>query len=184
VSVAQNLLIGLDNSTSQDFSKFLFIESRYKQDRQINTDSKHTNKQIKNMCKNCNKCIANCPTGALQGFKIVHAKCISYLTVETKGKIPDFLQKRMKNWLFGCDECQSTKTCPFNNTFEKPLTNPQLALRFGKTIPKVLYFRQAQRISFHGFYKYFKSTPVIRMRYLKFKDRVEWYGRNVYTTHP
>ena len=67
---------------------------------------------ITNNCADCNKCIKNCPTGALRengGFDA--NKCISYLTIEHKDRIPAELSAKIGNWLFGCDEC--VLACPW-----------------------------------------------------------------------
>jgi len=57
-------------------------------------------------CPDCNKCIRACPTGALDSAGTFDAnKCISYLTIEHKGQIPDKLAHKIGSRLFGCDEC-------------------------------------------------------------------------------
>jgi epoxyqueuosine reductase len=57
-------------------------------------------------CSGCNKCIAACPTGALQADGQFNAnKCINYLTIEYKGRIPADLAEKIGGRLFGCDEC-------------------------------------------------------------------------------
>jgi epoxyqueuosine reductase len=63
-------------------------------------------------CLNCNKCINACPTGALRADGQLDAsKCISYLTIEHKDRIPFDLTGRIGDWLFGCDEC--ILACPY-----------------------------------------------------------------------
>lgn len=65
------------------------------------------------VCGSCNKCQIACPTGALyEDYKMDGSKCISYLTIEHKGKISEELMPKIGNWLFGCDICQ--EVCPHN----------------------------------------------------------------------
>ncbi len=68
-----------------------------------------------NKCKNCNKCIAACPSGALREDGQFDAnKCISYLTIESKGKISEDLAFKRGDRLFGCDEC--VLACPYQQS--------------------------------------------------------------------
>ena len=69
-------------------------------------------------CGNCTACIDACPTDALIApYQIDGSKCISYLTIELKEKIPSEFEGKMDQWVFGCDVCQSV--CPWNR-FSKP----------------------------------------------------------------
>lgn len=79
---------------------------------------------VKERCGNCTNCIDCCPTQALESPWNLNAnKCLSYLTIENKGDIPDEYAEKAGNRIYGCDECQ--KACPWNK-FALPGTTPEL----------------------------------------------------------
>lgn len=78
-------------------------------------------------CGSCRRCIQACPTGAIIAPGVVDSRlCISYLTIEHKGKIPARLKGIIKKTrrLFGCDICQ--EVCPHNTSRQKTTTHSEL----------------------------------------------------------
>jgi epoxyqueuosine reductase len=64
-------------------------------------------------CGSCTRCIDDCPTDALVApYRLDSNKCISYLTIEKRGAIPEEMRAGMGRHIFGCDICQDV--CPWN----------------------------------------------------------------------
>lgn len=65
-----------------------------------------------NNCGKCRACIDNCPTGALCENGFDANKCLSYLTIEHHGELPNNIGEKMGTCFYGCDKCQTS--CPHN----------------------------------------------------------------------
>ena len=80
-------------------------------------------------CGTCNRCMPACPTGAIVGpYELDARRCISYLTIEHKGAIPEDLRPLVGNRVYGCDDCQLA--CPWNR-FAQTTSEADFAVRNG-----------------------------------------------------
>jgi epoxyqueuosine reductase len=118
-------------------------------------------------CGTCTRCIDACPTQALlEPYKLDATRCISYLTIEKRGDIPEDLRPEMGNHVFGCDICQDV--CPWNDA-GKPVTNrtPFSQVAELQSLPDLVNpaLDWLAEMSPEEFQKTFKGSPVKRAKY-------------------
>ena len=86
-------------------------------------------------CGTCEACIPACPTQAIVApYRLDARRCISYLTIENKGSIPEEFRAALGNRIYGCDDCQLV--CPWNK-FARMAAHPDFKVRNGLDSPQL-----------------------------------------------
>ena len=125
----------------------------------LNVESDHYDTPLKNRCGNCTRCIDACPTGALAHPVFNAGRCLSYQTIENRGKIPSDLVKLMGDTIYGCDRCQ--RACPWNR-FARPNGEPLLQ---PKTELLSMTSEQWEHLTPDDYRRLFKGSAVKRAKY-------------------
>jgi epoxyqueuosine reductase len=113
----------------------------------------------KNHCGSCTRCITACPTAAITApFQLDARRCISYLTIELKGSIPEELRPMIGHRIYGCDDCLAA--CPWNRfaregAMMRPHYRPELSA------PDLLDLLSLDEA---GFERRFAGSPIRRVK--------------------
>lgn len=111
-------------------------------------------------CGTCTRCIDACPTQAILPGRVVDARrCISYLTIEHRGPLPEALRPLLGDWVFGCDICQNV--CPWNRRFAPRTADPAFAPRREQAYPDL---RVLMRMDEATFREAFQGTALMRAK--------------------
>lgn len=109
-------------------------------------------------CGRCTRCISACPTGAITAPHQLDARrCVSYLTIELKGSIPEAMRPLIGDRIYGCDDCLSA--CPWNRFAQQSheaTFAPRPAVQMG--------LRDYLAMDDEAFRTHFKGSPIKRIK--------------------
>jgi epoxyqueuosine reductase len=112
-----------------------------------------------NKCGTCSRCLTACPTDAITApFHLDARRCISYLTIELKGPIPEPLRPAIGNRIYGCDDCLDA--CPWNRFAREGAIMKEHAVA-DLAAPDLMELLSLDDV---GFKTRFAGTPVLRTK--------------------
>jgi len=121
---------------------------------------------MRDHCGKCTRCITACPTGAITAPQKLDARlCISYLTIEYKGSIPEPLRPLLGDRIYGCDACLDA--CPWNR-FAQDSRESRFAARDFVTMP----LRDFLSLDDTAFRTLFRGSPIKRIKRPRFLRNV------------
>lgn len=123
---------------------------------------------IQNRCGTCRKCLDACPTNALTKEKGLDSrKCISYQTIEKKGKISEDIRPKLSGYIYGCDICNDV--CPWNKTRAKATQTAEL-----EASDEIINwkFQNWENLNEEEFYRIFKHSAIQRAGFNKLKENI------------
>ena len=110
-------------------------------------------------CGSCTRCLDSCPTNAFLGpHRIDARRCISYLTIEHAGAIPNELRPLMGNRIYGCDDCLAV--CPWNSFADSAAANRAFLPRAELAAPRLADLLALDETAFR---EMFAGSPIKRI---------------------
>ncbi|WP_306259417.1 tRNA epoxyqueuosine(34) reductase QueG [Pararhizobium sp. IMCC21322] len=140
------------NLVSREFGSWLFLGSIFT-DMDLPSDTPEIDH-----CGSCRACLDICPTNAFPApYQLDARRCISYLTIEHKGPIPQEFRTAMGNRIYGCDDCLAV--CPWNK-FAAEAREAKLQARADLKHPDLAFLAGLDDAAFR---KHFSGSPIKRI---------------------
>ena len=146
------------NLVSRDFGSWLFLGSIF-----VTLDLPADEAEIDH-CGTCRACLDSCPTNAFPApYRLDARRCISYLTIEHHGLIPEEFREPMGNRIYGCDDCLAA--CPWNK-FAQVARESKLQARDDLRAPDLDALAALDDAAFRAF---FSGSPIKRIGVARFR---------------
>src|SRR5207253_5598240 len=140
------------NLVSREFGSWLFLGAIFS-----TLDLPHDEADTDH-CGSCQACLEICPTNAFPApYRLDARRCISYLTIESKGPIPREFRRPIGNRIYGCDDCLAV--CPWNK-FAQAGRETKLAARDNLRAPDLATLARLDDAAFRAL---FTKSPVKRI---------------------
>ena len=140
------------NLVSREFGSWLFLGEVF------TTLELEPNRPEVDHCGSCQECLDICPTDAFPApYTLDASRCISYLTIEHKGHIPEEFRAAMGNRIYGCDDCLAV--CPWNK-FAQTASEAAFVPRADLDLPLLTTFLDLDDAAFRT---HFSGSPVKRI---------------------
>ncbi|MDE1468240.1 tRNA epoxyqueuosine(34) reductase QueG [Aurantiacibacter sp. D1-12] len=141
------------NLVSRDHGSWLFLGAIYTTV-ELAPDAPHDDR-----CGSCNACQVACPTHAFNApYRLDARRCISYLTIEHKGPIPEEFREAIGNRIYGCDDCLAV--CPWNKFADTAARHKAFAPRDGLVEPELAELLTLDDATFRA---KFSGSPIKRI---------------------
>ena len=157
------------NLISPEYGSWVFLSELI-----VNYEFDYDNQFAQDLCGSCVACLEACPTQAIEEpYKVNSNKCISYLTIEHRDKIPQEFEDKLDDWIYGCDICQ--EVCPWNHKNEEETTDSHFEPR------ENLQHRSMDewlKLTEDEFRTLFKKSAVKRTKYSGLKRNIKLLSKD------
>nr|WP_298931959.1 tRNA epoxyqueuosine(34) reductase QueG [uncultured Erythrobacter sp.] len=141
------------NLVSPDHGSWLFLGAIY------TTLDLPLSEPQRDQCGSCRACLDSCPTDAFpSAYKLDARRCISYLTIEHKGPVPEEFREALGNRIYGCDDCLAV--CPWNKFADQAHAMREFLPRAELVAPRL---GELLALDDAGFRSFFSGSPIKRI---------------------
>ncbi|MEM8726465.1 MAG: tRNA epoxyqueuosine(34) reductase QueG, partial [Pseudomonadota bacterium] len=141
------------NLVSPDHGSWLFLGAIY------TTLDLKLSEPHRDQCGSCRACLDACPTDAFpDAYTLDARRCISYLTIEHKGPVPEEFRAALGNRIYGCDDCLAV--CPWNKFAEEAQAMREFLPRAELVAPRL---DELLSLDDAGFRRVFAGSPIKRI---------------------